>query len=119
MRFYSFLTADTEESIPVEDSGLLMSPVYLLQPNGKKPIKEICYEGRGVFGNVNCYEWLSIANGISIQVLMEQKLIRPQSHQLSYPLKFSFDENAIYEGLPRSKDCSYQGFWYPETLFLY
>ena len=62
MGFFSWVTADTEESIPAYASGRDMRPVYLLQPDGKPPIKEECYEGYGVFGGVDTYEWLAMMN---------------------------------------------------------
>jgi hypothetical protein len=171
MGFFSFKTADTEESIPASASGMSMKPVYLLQPNGKKPIREDHYEGYGVFGGVDCYEWLSKANnlksrnlavyadaesyyeddnnyyaceielsendlrtvvpdqdkhivmfddyavvmknGLNVKDMVKQKLIRPQTYQLAFPLKFSFDENAVYENLTASKECEFNGYDYP------
>jgi hypothetical protein len=62
MGYYSFLTADTRESIPVVDSGLPIRTVHLLQPDGLPPISEPAYEGRGVFGGVECYEWIARMN---------------------------------------------------------
>ena len=62
MGFYSFLTADTMESIPVVASQRPMRTVYLLQPDGMPPIAEHAYEGRGVFGGVECYEWVARMN---------------------------------------------------------
>lgn len=64
MGFFSFNTCDDDESIPSEfvqhkNSG---KPVYLLQPNGVAPIKEASYEGYGVFGGVDAYEWLARQN---------------------------------------------------------
>ena len=172
MGFFSFKTADTEESIPASASGMSVKPVYLLQPNGKKPIREDHYEGYGVFGGVDCYEWLAKANklksrglalnardgeyyeddnnyyacemhlreddlrtvvsdkkkpivmftdysvvlkdGLSVNNLVAKELIKRQTTQLAIPLKFSFDENAIYESLPPSKDCEFQGYFYPD-----
>ena len=62
MGFFSFKTADTQESIANEYSGKEVKPVYLLQPNGLPAIKEPCYSGYGVFGGVDCYEWLAKIN---------------------------------------------------------
>jgi len=62
MGFFSWITCDTKKSIPAAASGREMKPVYLLQPNGLPPIKEECYEGSGVFGGKNAYEWLAEMN---------------------------------------------------------
>ena len=62
MGFFSFKTADTQESIANEYSGKEVKPVYLLQPNGLPAIKEPCYSGYGVFGGVDCNEWLAKFN---------------------------------------------------------
>ena len=64
MGFFSFNTCDTDESVPNEfvshkNSG---KPVYMLQPNGDKPIEEKSYEGYGVIGGVDVYEWLARKN---------------------------------------------------------
>lgn len=61
MGFFSFKTADTKRSIFNSFTGKCKT-VYLLQPNGEPPIKEDAYEGYGVFGGVDCYEWLAKAN---------------------------------------------------------
>lgn len=62
MGFFSFLTADTQESIANTFSGERVRTVYLLQPGGKPPIEEVAYEGYGKFGGVDCYEWLAEMN---------------------------------------------------------
>jgi hypothetical protein len=33
---------------------------------------------------------------------------------IKYPLKFSFDKNAVYEDLPAAKNCPHQGYFLPE-----
>lgn len=62
MGYFSWLTADTQESIPCQASGRKIKTVYLLQPNGAAPIAEPAYEGFGVFGGVDAYEWLARQN---------------------------------------------------------
>lgn len=61
MGFFSFVTADTNESIPCFESGR-SRPVYMLQPNGLPSILEPAYQGYGQFGGVNCYKWLGSIN---------------------------------------------------------
>lgn len=63
MGYFSWLTADTRESIANIDSKYSATDaVYLLQPNGKEPIAENEYEGYGVFGGVDAYVWIAEQN---------------------------------------------------------
>jgi hypothetical protein len=64
MGFFSWKTADTDESIANEftDHENAGRPVFLLQPDGQAPIREDSYEGYGTFGGVDAYEWLSEMN---------------------------------------------------------
>jgi hypothetical protein len=72
MGFFSWKTADTDESIPNSSSSRFRKgrPVYLLQPFGKPPLQEDCYEGYGVFGGKDALEWLA-ENNLSQQELQE------------------------------------------------
>ena len=61
MGFFSWRTSDTGESIRnVHAEGC--QTVYLLQPDGQEPFEESAYEGYGVFGGMDAYEWLALAN---------------------------------------------------------
>lgn len=62
MGFFSWLTADTKVSIPCAASGRTSPTVYLLQPNGRAPIPEDCYEGDGIFGGQDAHLWLASQN---------------------------------------------------------
>lgn len=62
MGYFSWLTADTKRSIPCAASSRGARTVYLLQPNAEPPIMESHYEGFGVFGGVNAYEWVARRN---------------------------------------------------------
>lgn len=175
MGFFSWLTADTEESIANVHSGNEMRTVYLIQPeiNGHRdaPIKETAYPGYGRFGGVYVYEWLAaknfgdaslisaainadcgnyysdadhiylcslhideaefrkviktdrkiiefphyehvLSNGKTPNQLIAEGVWFSNKIELKYPLKFSFNPNAVYEDLPASKTCPFQGFFY-------
>lgn len=125
MGMFSFLTADTEKSISNVHSVRGAKTVYLLQPNGKKPIKEERYDGYGDFGPYDCFVWLVEHNAEAIGVdpssmSHEEKrslgidLFFDRSAECVYPLKFSFNENAVYEKLEASGRCPHQGFFYGE-----
>ncbi len=62
MGFFSWLTADTRDSIANSSSQRPTRTVYLLQPDGKEPIREDEYEGYGVFGGVDAHVWLARQN---------------------------------------------------------
>lgn len=61
MGFFSWLTSDSKESIRNIHTGENRT-VYLLQPDGAKPIREDGYEGYGAFGGIDAYAWLARAN---------------------------------------------------------
>ena len=123
MGFMSWTTADTEESISCTHSVRGAQTVYLLQPNGRSPIREDDYDGYGVFGGQDAFEWLAKENaesmGINIEGLDFEDLRSIgidmfHDMQVPYPLKFSFKANAVYENLEASKSCPEQGFFYDD-----
>lgn len=61
MGTFSWLTADTNESLLIGGNG---KPAYLLQPDGRAPIEESCYMGYGDWGHedLNVYKWLALEN---------------------------------------------------------
>lgn len=78
MGFFSWKTSDEGVSVANTYSGVEPIPVYLLRPDGKKPIKEEAYEGYGDFGGVDVFEILArdnlpeaMANTLSLEKLRE------------------------------------------------
>ena len=118
MGFFSWKTADTNESIlnrfACEDHGIPVKTVYLLQPNGLPPIEETSYEGYGVFGEIDAYSWLASMKGLGDDRMDGIDLAFDNPDQIEFPLKFSFNKNAKYEELPASEDCPYQGYFIDE-----
>lgn len=125
MGFFSFLTADTNESIANVHSGHPNSkrPVYMLQPKGKEPIECTHYDGHGVFAGVDAYAWLAkmnIENTADLDLYDDCDELREWGialafhtpKRIKYPLKFSYSKNAVYEQLPKSEKCPYQGFFF-------
>ena len=120
MGFFSWKTADTKESILNVHTGEHRT-VYLLQPDGKPPIEETAYDGYGIFGGVDAYVWLADnnLNTASIRVWDGDDAVRGYGVSmgcspnviLKYPLKFSFNKNAVYEELDASENCPNQGFF--------
>lgn len=118
MGFTSFLTADGKESIRNRYAGECRT-VYLLQPNGNPPIEEKAYEGYGMFGNIDAFVWLAMHN-LQKEYLrqFEEDLDRVrdigcglENSECPFPLKFSFDKDAVYEELPASEYDPSQGFF--------
>lgn len=67
MGFFSFKTCDSEKSIRNAHTGRHKT-VYLLKPNDEDPIEELAYNGYGVFGGVDCFEWLYEANAEALNL---------------------------------------------------
>jgi len=126
---FSFMTGDTHESIPSEFSDhpdFPCRPVYLLQPDGNHILEEQ-YGGYGQFGGVDAFAWLARMNllkevtegkdddearGFGIDLFYDES----GSHQtdLKFPLKFSFNKDAVYAKVEAAKPCDYQGDCYPD-----
>jgi hypothetical protein len=121
MGFFSWLTADTKESIPNRYSNRGSRTVYLLQPDGRH-IRSRYYDGYGIFGGIDVFRWILWRNKpeASTKDLEEDRRLGIEllysGEPLKYPLKFSFDKNAVYEDLPPSEFCPRQGFFYDEVL---
>jgi len=117
MGFFSWTTADTNESIMNSYTDECRT-VYLLQP-GRRPIKEEEYEGYGVFGGVDAYEWLALENAPERCIPGDTRNNRSVGIDLAFndknkikvPLKFSFNPDAKYEKLGESDRCPRQGYF--------
>lgn len=64
MGLFSFKTCDENQSIPVvfSDHKNRGRNVYFLMQNGQPSLVESAYEGNGVFGGVDVFDWLARAN---------------------------------------------------------
>ena len=112
MGFFSWTTADTGESIANVYSGETVKDVYLLQPNGENPILERAYEGYGEFNGTDAFEWLALKNAGVADRDLGIRLFYEDDEECKFPLKFSFDPDAVYEELPESMPCPNQGYFY-------
>lgn len=126
MGLFSWITSDTNESIRVDGPR----PVYLLQPGSLPNIEQDVYGGYGVFGGVDAFVWLGLINeyadggpvedfnwkalvGVDDQDLRVKGIYFPDD-QITYPLKFSYNKDAVYEELKASDSCPDQGFFYDD-----
>jgi len=71
MGFFSWKTSDDKKSIACVHSSKECKITYLLQPN-KQPIQECSYQGDGVFGGVDAYEWI-VEHNLSKKALEKWK----------------------------------------------
>ncbi len=123
MVFFSWKTADTSESIANISFGEHRGvSVFMLMPDGNY-IEEPAYEGYCRFGGVDAFAWLAKTNlGSDVEHLClydDANELRALGIELQYeahsritlPLKFSFNKDAIYDGLPESEVCPLQGFF--------
>lgn len=86
---------------------------YLLLPGGGK-IEEPAYDGYGHFGGMDAYEWLAEANGLlggreeAIKVFFSEE---GDDHYkpLVFPLRITYDPEAVYENVGDSLSCPHQG----------
>ncbi|MEZ8028583.1 hypothetical protein [Enterovibrio norvegicus] len=133
MDVFSFLTTQGE-SIPLADTPHPNAgrEVFLLQPNGTLALGEKSYAGYGYFGGIDCFAWLGKMNGgqdaahlcfhsdaqqlreLAINIAFDDSgSYAPEL--VHYPLKFSFNKDAVYEQEPASHTCRYHGRYYPSN----
>jgi hypothetical protein len=93
--------------------------VYMLLPNGEKPIGGL-YDGYGRLvtshGKVEIYEKLAEINGYSEDLFDTGLKIFHGEIKAKYPLKLSFNPRAKYESCKPSKSCPNQGYWGAEEV---
>jgi hypothetical protein len=115
MGFFSWKTCDTKKSIwNMHTVRGAKKPVYMLMPNGQKPIGGL-YDGYGRLvtpqGNVEIYEKLAEINGYTDDLFNKGLVISHGEIKAKYPLKLSFNPSAKYENFGASERCPNQGYW--------
>ncbi len=101
MGMFSWLTADTQETIANIHSGHPNAgrPVYLLRPDGKPPVCEPAYEGYGFFNRACAYKWLARNNtrfnSHHIGVLLAHGDVARDRHGVYYMYGNDADEQAL------------------------
>lgn len=107
MGFFSWLTQDTEKSIPNQYSDRTTFPVYLKDNKGNV-WEENEYEGYGVFGGKDFFELVAEMNG---------KTTRDEGHTIAFsgqpylsPNLFEDKDSEWTNSIPQ--DCEFQGYFY-------
>ncbi len=109
MGYFSWLTADTKQSIRVNVS----KKVYLLRPNGQLPIIEDYYDGFGNFGDIDAYDWLAENNLPEQYMEKAKKLIQENPNNSNYELRLigiSLDCGVFYMDEITGKRYCYNPF---------
>ncbi len=109
MGFFSWITADTKESIPNVYSSRETFTVYMTAPDGRQ-WRESAYEGYGEFGGKDYYELVAELNG---------KTSRSEGISICFS---EYVDGVVLPTLSRSKDwtvedglpsnCPNQGYFY-------
>jgi len=116
MGFFSYLTSDSNEPIKNIYTGDCRT-VYMLQPGDEPNIREPSYGGYGEFGGCDVFVWLTEHNTVNNKGDWDSKRLQGlniffSEEKEKFPLKFSFDKNAVYEDLPAAKSDPSQGYFY-------
>ena len=112
MGFFSWKTADTDESVSNLYSIRGAHPCKMLSPDGRV-FEETDYAGYGFFGGKDYYELVSELNGISEGDLsMEGIRLVHSGKPCILPKIVSLDCASSFDSLPDSPVCPLQGFFY-------
>jgi len=92
--------------------NIMFSSYYVDTRDGKK----YSYDMSELFDDLNPFpgNYKSKVGGVEINDLIKENVFEKRSFEdyfgkINYPLKFSFDENAVYEDLPCSENDPNQG----------
>lgn len=102
MGFFSWLTADKKQSIRIGKQ----KKVFLLQPNNIAPIEESCYEGCGMFGTTDAYEWLAENNLPSAYINKAKTLIQSNPYYKMRNLGVALDCGKYLIDSENNKYCN-------------
>lgn len=111
MGFFSWMTSDTQRSIPNNYSGRPTFTVHMITEDGRV-FTEHNYEGYGVFGGKDFYELLAELNG---------KTNRYEGIEIAYKNNPSGDYNGsfkmpkIVENLPKDIVAEWDSIPYPDS----
>lgn len=131
MGFFSWKTSDTKVSIPNKyQQAKPTFKVHMITSDGRV-FTEPCYEGYGEFGGKDFYELLAELNGVTTGSTDFKRLKGidmffkdnpsgdPNCCNLDIPklvqhLPSDGDIVGLFNKLPHSESCEYQGFFYDE-----
>lgn len=111
MGFFSWMTADTNESISNKYSERGALNVKMIDDKNNVYI-ETDYEGYGVFGGVDFFDLLLQMNEIKGDREEGIELYYEQSTTIKKPKIVSLSCEKTWEELEDNEDCEYQGYFY-------
>lgn len=123
MGFFSWMTADTQESIANKWSDRPTKPVWLLCPDGEH-IEETNYDGYGVFGGTDVFVWWMKRNKPDLCVERDD-ITRSKffdfygstnggRENCAFPIKIA-SKPVDYDSVEASKPCPEQGYFYADA----
>ena len=120
MGYFSWITQDSDRSIPNRSSNKRTFPVYMIDDKGNK-WKETDYEGYGEFGGKDYFQLLAEMNGIATGDLESDRSAGIDLAFTNNPEGDNPDclfpnlvENQARKWINQSpKSCEFQGFFYP------
>lgn len=123
MGFFSWMTADTGESISNLYSHKGPLPVKMLMPDGTV-YEEPEYEGYGEFGGVDIYDAIAMINGLGddrqkgIEAVFKDNdgggFGKAEARGIKTPRLVTMDFKGSYADVPPNEDCPYQGYFYED-----
>lgn len=110
MGFFSFITQDTNNSIPNYYSKRSVFTVYMLDNKGNF-WKETCYEGYGIFGGKDYYELLAEMNGKTTRDEGIEIYFNQDETKAIFPNLIKNDLNWQWKN-QKPRACPNQGYFY-------
>ena len=111
MGFYSWMTADTKESIANRHSNRCVFSVVMVLPDGRKFLEEN-YEGYGKFGGKDYYEALAEINGMEPDRIKGIALAH-SGKKILWP-QLVRNPVTVQSFASPNEACPQQGFFYDE-----
>ena len=120
MGYFSWKTCDNDESIANECATRPTFTVHMIAPDGRVFTEE-SYEGYGVFGGKDFYDFLCELNGLpgdrsaGIDLCFKDNPSGDDTPGVIYPkLVHDLEDDVVaqYKRLPNPESCEAQGFFY-------
>lgn len=111
MGFFSWKTADTNESISNGFSSRGAFPCKMIDDKGNEWVEKN-YEGYGVFGNKDFYELLAEMNDLGSSRSLGIDLAFSEKEKILFPKLTTLKCSKKWKDLDNSVACEFQGYFY-------